>query len=102
MKRVFGAKIFFACGALKREARCARAAERDPPSIEHPRHLPGGGRYPGALLGLSGEDANYETHHVATAAHSCTAAEPLLMVATSGSCRRLGRTVAIDLEGIRA
>ena len=25
------AKVFVACGALKREVRCARAAERDPP-----------------------------------------------------------------------
>ena len=32
MKKAFWAKIFFACGALKREARCARSADGDPPS----------------------------------------------------------------------
>ena len=41
---LWGAKIFFACGALWR----AWPAAGDPPSIEHPRHLPGGRQYPGA------------------------------------------------------
>ena len=42
-----GPKISFACGALIRKVRGARPAAPDPPSIEHPRHLPGGGRFPG-------------------------------------------------------
>ena len=46
-KTAFQTKIFFACGAPKKEGGLAALAERDPPFHEHPRHLPGGGRHPG-------------------------------------------------------
>ena len=52
-KGPFGAKISSPAARLKRKVGSLRSPIGDPPIHEHPRHLAGGGRLPGAFLPLA-------------------------------------------------
>ena len=48
-KRPFRPKFSSPAARLKRKVGSLRSPNGTPPFHEHPRHLPGGGRYPGSL-----------------------------------------------------
>ena len=53
MKRAFWAKIFFACGALKREVGSLRSPNGTPPRASTPVTSQGAVTYPGSYLNSS-------------------------------------------------